>query len=153
MFNSINRTNATPASPAAQISIQLTGGGITGTFSTAVASTAAFNIVLNFSCAVNPVCFSPQPDFTDVTHVTVALCYPTSHDASNGVTTAVLDSINTTPTGGSVPPPATPSITAQATDPVFDSSGTVLDFPVQFSSNGAPADGVQRDHQRQPGAG
>jgi Putative Ig domain len=138
VFKSIQRTNASQNdSTAAIISISLTGGGVTGTYQTGVGNVSAFNIVLNFSCAINPVCFKPQPDFTAVTHVTVTVSYPRNHDP-NGTTTAVLDSINTTPTGGAVPPPASASITSPA-NPSYGASGTTLDFPVAFTSNGQPA--------------
>jgi large repetitive protein len=137
VFPSINRSDAQPGDTAADISISLTGGGITGTFSTGIGNTTNFNVVLNFSCTSNPVCFTPQPDFTDVTHVTVTVSYPQNQDP-NGTLTAVIDSINTTPTGGSVPPPASPTITGPAS-PDFAPAGTTLQFPVQFSSEGIPA--------------
>lgn len=122
---------------AANISISLTGGGITGTYGTGVGNVTNFNIVLNFSCAQNPVCFSPQPNFADVTNVTVTITYPQNHDSSGSSTTVVLDSINTTPTGGAIPDPATPTITAPA-DPTYGPSGTTLAFPVEFTSGGQP---------------
>ncbi|MBN9375843.1 MAG: hypothetical protein J0I40_10700, partial [Cellulomonas sp.] len=122
---------------AANISISLTGGGITGTYGTGVGNVTNFNIVLNFSCAQNPVCFSPQPNFADVTNVTVTITYPQNHDSSGSSTTVVLDSINTTPTGGAIPDPATPTITSPA-DPTYGPSGTTLAFPVEFTSGGQP---------------
>jgi len=134
-FPQITRTGTDPT--AANISITMTGGGITGTYGTAVGSTTNFNIVLNFSCATNPVCFSPEPVFTDVTNVTVTITYPQSHDTSGSSTTVVLDSINTTPTGGAIPDPATPTITAPA-DPTYAAAGSTLSFPVQFTSGGQP---------------
>jgi large repetitive protein len=137
VFSSINRSDAQPGDTAADISISLTGGGITGSYSTGIANTGAFNVVLNFSCSSNPVCFTPQPDFTDVTHVTVTVAYP-QNDDPGGTLTAVIDSINTTPTGGSVPPPATPTITGPSS-PDYAPAGTTLQFPVQFSSEGNPA--------------
>jgi hypothetical protein len=137
VFSSINRSDAQPGDPAANISITLTGGGITGTYGTSITNTGAFNIVLNFSCTSNPVCFTPQPVFTDVTHVSVMVAYP-QNDDPNGTLTAVIDSINTTPTGGAVPPPATPTITGP-TSPDYAPAGSTLQFPVHFSSDGNPA--------------
>lgn len=135
-FPSINRSNWQPGELAAEISIELTGGGVTGTYSTGIGNVAPFNVVLNFDCTANPVCFTPKPDFTDVTHVRVTVSYPQNFD-STGSLTATLDSINTTPTGGDVPPPATAAINAP-TDPTYGASGDTLSFPVQFSSNGQP---------------
>ncbi len=137
VFPTINRSDAQPGDTAADISISLTGGGITGSYSTGIGNTSSFNVVLNFSCSVNPVCFTPQPDFTDVTHVTVTVAYP-QNDDPGGTLTAVIDSINTTPTGGAVPPPATPTITGPSS-PDYAPAGTTLQFPVHFSSDGNPA--------------
>ena len=136
VFDSISRSGVDATMPAAQVSISLTGGGVTGVYTTAIATTGPFNIVLNFSCDPNPVCFSPQPDFTDVTDVTVTFLYPQSHEAVANTTTIVLDSINTTPTGGAVPPAATATLTAPA-DPFYGPAGSTIDFPLQFVSSGA----------------
>ncbi len=138
VFNSIQRLPEIIGQSAAIISIQLTGGGVTGSYSTGVANTGPFNIVLNFSCAANPVCFTPQPDFTKVTHVTVSILYPQNDDPDHSLT-AVLDSINTTPTGGAVPPPAAAAISGPAADPDYGPTGTTLQFPLSFTSNGQPA--------------
>ena len=137
VFDSIARSGVDGTVPAVQVSISLTGGGVTGVYTTAIASTGEFNIVLNFSCSPNPVCFSPQPDFTDVTDVTVTFLYPQSHEAAANTTTIVLDSINTTPTGGAVPPAASATLTAPA-DPFYGPSGSTIDFPLQFVSSGTP---------------
>ncbi|MDQ2697571.1 MAG: putative Ig domain-containing protein, partial [Actinomycetota bacterium] len=51
-------------------------------------------------------------------------------------TTIVLDSINTTPTGGAVPPAATATLTAPA-DPFYGPAGSTIDFPLQFVPSGA----------------
>lgn len=137
VFDSIARSGVDATAPAAQISIALTGGGVTGVYTTAITTTGPFNIVLNFSCSPNPVCFSPQPDFTDVTAVEVTFLYPQSHEAVANTTTIVLDSINTTPTGGAVPPAATATLTAPA-DPYYAAAGSVIDFPLAFVSGGSP---------------
>ncbi|MGA7148606.1 MAG: putative Ig domain-containing protein, partial [Microbacterium sp.] len=134
-FSSIARSGVEAWETAAQVSISLTGGGIVGTYSTAISTTGPFNIVLNFSCVSSPVCFSPQPDFTDVTEVEVTFLYPQSHEAAANTTTIVLDSINTTPTGGTVPPPATATL-ASPDDPSYGPSGTTLDFPLTFVAGG-----------------
>lgn len=135
-FSSIDRSGVEAWETATQVSISLTGGGVTGFYSTSISSTGPFNIVLNFSCSPNPVCFSPQPDFTDVTEVEVTFFYPLSQDAAGNTTTIVLDSINTTPTGGAVPPPAVATLASPA-DPSYGPSGTTVDFPLTFVANGA----------------
>lgn len=137
-FASIQRTGTTPLDPtAAIISISVTGGGITGTYSTGVGNTGPFNVVLNFSCASGP-CFSPQPDFTHVTAIQVTVMYPRNHEATANTTTAVLNSIHTTPTGGAVPSPATPTVTGPAT-PAYALSGATLSYHVHFASDGTSA--------------
>jgi hypothetical protein len=127
------------AEVAVQISISVTdAGGATGTYSTSVQNTGAFNIVLNFECVGGATtCFTPAVDFTRVTHIQVGLRYPTNQDTV-GTLTAVLDQIRTTPTGAAAPPPPTPEITAPAGNPIYGLSGAVLEFPIVFGSNGQP---------------
>ena len=139
-FASIQRTPVqTLGETAATIFISLTDShGVTGTFGTGVSNTGAFNIVLNFDCSVNPVCFSNNPDFSSVNHVQVTISYPTNHD-SVGSTTAILNDIKTSPPGGAIPPAASPNVTTPTTSIIAKTGTTSADFTVAFMSNGVPA--------------
>lgn len=118
-------------STAANISIAVTSAnGVTGTYSTGVNSTnGPFNIVLNMNCNVNPVCFNPQPNFTQVTKVEVSIMFPTNHHSASTLT-AKLEQIRTTPPGGAVPLPPSVSIGAPSGNPIYVASGASLTFPV-----------------------
>ena len=67
---------------AASISIQVTdANGVTGVYNTGISNVIGWNVVLNFNCSPGQsACFSPQPNFTNVTNVTVEVRYPQSSD-------------------------------------------------------------------------
>ena len=103
-FPQIQRSPENPGDTALSISIQVTdSSGTVGYFGTSVSSQSPINIVLNFYCSDGGVCFSPQPDWTSITKVDVTMLFPSSHVDST--TTAVLDIIRTTPSGGAPPSP------------------------------------------------
>jgi hypothetical protein len=131
------------AKDALNLSISvMSSNGVTGVYSTGIGNTYADNVVLNFDCSVNPVCFDPQPNFTEVTNVEILLLYPQNYDSAQGVTTVELNGIVATPTGGEVPPPPSPSF--NATSPQVTVAGGSANFPVTFISDGTP-DAVTND--------
>ncbi|GAA2234298.1 hypothetical protein GCM10010401_02780 [Rarobacter faecitabidus] len=135
-FTDINRTNRPNAwDTAANISISVTGGGITGVYSSGIANTdGPFNFVFNMDCNVTGgACFSPMPNFTSVTAISVTVAYPRNYDTSGGVLTAKLDQIRTTPLGGGVPAAPSVSISQPTGNPVYVKQGDTLTFPVTVS--------------------
>ncbi len=118
-------------STAANISIAVTSAnGVTGSYGTGVNSTnGPYNIVLNMNCSVNPVCFTPQPDFTHVTKVQVSITFPSNYESASTLT-AKLEQIRTTPAGGAVPSAPSVSVGTPQGDPVYIASGGSLQFPI-----------------------
>jgi hypothetical protein len=136
-FNSILRSPADDFNDAATIGIVLTdSSGHTGTYSTGIQSVSPFNIVLNFSCADNSVCFSGSVDFTKITHVQALIMTPGNYDSHT--LTAALTMIRTTPTGGAVPTPPTPTVTTSSTS-VASLSNTTVNFNVAYTVDGSAA--------------
>ena len=128
------------AETAASISIQVTdANGVTGNYNTGISNVIGFNVVLNFNCSPGQsACFSPQPNFTNVTNVTVEVRYPQSQDLSGASLTTVLDQIRTTPTGGIAPSAPSPSVTAPSST-VYGELGDTVTFDVAFTSTTGPA--------------
>lgn len=134
-FNSIQRTPEVVGETSASIGIVLTdSAGHTGSYSTGVQNTGAFNIVLNFNCN-GGTCFSGNVDFTKITHVQVLIMYPTNQDSGHSLTT-VLNTIRTTPTGGAVPDPAVADVETASTS-LGSLSPVTAHFTVTFPSDGA----------------
>ena len=123
---------------AASISILVTdANGVQGVYNTGISNVIGWNVVLNFNCSQGQsACFSPQPDFTNVTNVTVEVRYPIKPDTAT--LTTVLDTIRTTPTGGVVPSTPTPQVSAPSS-PVYGTLGDTVTFDVAFTSNTGPA--------------
>jgi hypothetical protein len=96
-FDSIQRTPVEIGETSIQVSIQVTDShGLTGSYQTGLANVTDFNVVLNFFCSAGQTtCFTPQVDFTSVTHVRVTLLYPRNLDPDHSLT-AVLDTIRAT---------------------------------------------------------
>jgi hypothetical protein len=133
-FNSILRSPADDTNLAAQIGIVLTdSAGHTGSYSTGISSVSPFNIVLNFNCS-GGTCFSGSVDFTKVTNVQVNIMTPGNYDTHT--LTAVLDMIRTTPTGGAVPSPPTPTVTTSSTT-VASLNNTTVNFGVAYTVEGS----------------
>jgi hypothetical protein len=138
-FGSIQRLPVqAPGEVAASITIRVTdANGVTGTYNTGIANIIGFNVVLNFHCLTGPPCFSPEPDFTNVTGVSVDVRYPTNFD-DVGSMVAVLDAIRTTPTGGVVPSAPSPQVSVPSTD-FYGLLGDSVTFTVAFNSSAGPA--------------
>jgi Putative Ig domain len=135
-FNSILRSPADDTNLAAQIGIVLTdSAGHTGSYSTGISSVSPFNIVLNFNCS-GGTCFSGSVDFTKITHVQALIMTPGNYDTHT--LTAVLDMIRTTPTGGAVPTPPTPTVTTPATS-VASLNNTSVNFGITYTIDGSAA--------------
>ncbi len=131
-FTDIHRTNRPNVwDTAANISISVTGGGVTGVYNTAVTNTdGPFNVVFNLNCGTSGgACFTPLPNFTAVTKIEIRVAYPQNYDSSNGTLTAQLEQIRTTPAGGAVP--AVPRITVDVPqgNPVYAPVGGTISFP------------------------
>lgn len=138
-FTSINRTPEVIGESSILVSIAVTDStGKTGTYQTGLANVTDFNVVLNFFCSPGQTsCFTPQVDFTSVTHIQVTLLYPRNQDPSHSLT-AVLDTIRTTPPGGVAPPPPSPQVVPPTGTPVYGLSGASVSVPIDFRSNGQP---------------
>ncbi|MZR64406.1 tandem-95 repeat protein [Alcanivorax sp. DP30] len=140
VMDSINRPNAPEGeSTALSVSINVTGGGRTGTYGTGIGSVpAGQSLALNFYCDVNPVCFSQgqAPDFSSITQIRVWLAFPKNYANSADTTTVVMDSIHVTPGGGSFPP----QFTTAPTNATYreGSAGS----PVQFAASGVPSPNI-----------
>lgn len=133
---SIQRTGGQVGDTATILTAQVTdSGGTVGTYSTSISSATAQNLVLNFDCTTNPVCFTPQINFARVTHLRVTFAFPSNYSGSSS-TTVHLSSIRTTPLGGVIPDPATPLISIPA--PVVAPAGATISFPFTFTSGGQP---------------
>jgi hypothetical protein len=133
-FNSILRSPADPSNLAAQIGIVLTdSAGHTGSYSTGISSVSPFNIVLNFNCT-SGTCFDGNVDFTKVTNIQVNVMTPGNDDTHT--LTAVLDMVRTTPAGGSVPSPPTPTVTTSSTS-VASLNNTTVNFGVAYTVDGS----------------
>jgi len=134
-FVSILRLPVTePGQLAASVGITVTStNNVTGSFSTGMvnmpAGDSSQNIVLNMACSGGGVCFSPQPNFAHVKHITVSLMYPQNHDSTRSLTLKV-EQIRTTPTGGAVPPAPVVDVAAPTPSPYYAVSGATLTFPV-----------------------
>lgn len=137
VMESITRPNAPEGeSTALQVSINVTGGGQTGTYSTGIGEVpGGQSLALNFYCDVNPVCFynGQSPDFSSITQIRVWLGFPRNYAEDNDITSVTMDSIHVTPGGGSFPPEFTTAPNS-ATFREGDSGG-----PVQFAADGIPA--------------
>ena len=54
--------------------------GVNGTYNTGIGSVPnGQSMVLNFNCSVNPVCFSPTPNFSSINRITVRLAFPQNY--------------------------------------------------------------------------
>ncbi|WP_019135849.1 beta strand repeat-containing protein, partial [Cellulomonas massiliensis] len=141
-FTGIQRTPEVLGENAASISISVTdSSGRTGVYNTGIGNTGDWDVVLNFECTSSPVCFSPQVDFTRVTALSLLVLYPRNQDPAHE-TVVTIDALRTTPTGGVAPTPPAPEITEPATTggTVYAATGTTLQFPVRFASDGAAVD-------------
>lgn len=136
VMDSITRANAPEGeSIALHVSINVTGGGKTGTYSTGIGEVpTGQSLALNFYCDVNPVCFSQgqAPDFSSITQIRLWLAFPKNYAENNDTTAVVMDSMYVTPGGGSFPPAFT-SAPASSTFREGLAGG-----PVQFAASGIP---------------
>ncbi len=135
VMDSITRPEALEGESALQVSINVTGGGKTGTYSTSIGEVpGGQSLALNFYCDVNPVCFyqGQQPDFSSITQIKVWLAFPTNYATNADTTQVVMDSVYVTPGGGSFPPEFT---TAPASATFREG---VAASPVQFAASGVP---------------
>ncbi|HEX4445000.1 MAG TPA: putative Ig domain-containing protein [Galbitalea sp.] len=136
-FNSIEFAPADNVVESAAISIQLTdSSGHTGNYGTAIEAVAPFNIVLNFNCTINPVCFSGAVDFTRITNIQINVGMEGNDDSHR--LTAAIDMIRTTPTGGAIPTPPTPNVTTASTS-VASLNNTSVSFAIAYTIDGSPA--------------
>ncbi|MGB1464963.1 MAG: Ig-like domain-containing protein [Alcanivorax nanhaiticus] len=139
VMDSITRPEALEGESALQVSINVTGGGKTGTYSTSIGEVpGGQSLALNFYCDVNPVCFyqGQQPDFSSITQIKVWLAFPTNYATNADTTQVVMDSVYVTPGGGSFPPEFT---TAPASATFREG---VAASPVQFAASGVPEPGI-----------
>ena len=79
--NGIVRSNDNvPSDLALDVDIKVTNSnGVTGSFSTGISSTYAFDLVLNFYCTDNTVCFSGSPNFSSIKSVSVRFAFPENY--------------------------------------------------------------------------
>ena len=140
-FQSINRSNEQNSSDtAADIHISITdASGRTSGYGTSISNTGAFNVVLNFFCDANSVCFTGNADFTTVKHIQVSVTYPINADPTRGVLTSVVDTIRTTPLGGAVPDPLIPTVTTDSTD-IGSLTNPTVHFHIAYAGDGSPVD-------------
>ena len=141
-FQSIERTpvpQGQEGQTAALIGITVTdSSGNSGSYQTGISNTGPFNVVLNFSCSSGGTCFSGAPNFASINDISISITYPQNDDATESLT-AEVSLIMTSPTGGAIPPPASPSVTTP-TNSILALAGTAsATFTVAFTSNGAPA--------------
>ena len=134
--NGIIRSNDNVESDLAlDVDISVTdSNGRTGSFSTGISSTYAFDLVLNFYCTDNTVCFSGSPNFSSIKDVNILFQFPTNY-GGDSATTTYLTNILTTPEGGSIPPPPNPSFDDSYAQQTL-AAGTAAQVPVTFTSNG-----------------
>jgi hypothetical protein len=140
-FASIFRSNeVNDYDTAAMIHIAITdaAGHVSG-YGTSISNVAPFNVVLNFFCDVNSVCFTGNADFTTVKHIQVSVTYPTNADPTRGVLTSVIDTIRTTPLGGAVPNPLIPTVTTASTT-IGSLTNPTVHFQVAYTGDGSPVD-------------
>lgn len=136
-FDSISRT---PVQMVGETAMSVTAtitdaNGVTGSYNTGIANASSQNIVLNFNCLTpGAACFTPSPDFTRVTALSVTIMYPRNYDQVASLST-VLKVIRTTPTGGLSPAAPTPSITTASTS-ILNSESQSVDYTVAFHSDG-----------------
>lgn len=134
VMDRIERALAAEGQNALSVTIEARDtSGVNGTYNTGIGSVPnGQSMVLNFNCSVNPVCFSPTPNFSSINRITVRLAFPQNYAANDDVTHVDMDSIYVTPTGGSFPP-------------VFTSGGTSANYregaagtPIEFAASGVP---------------
>jgi hypothetical protein len=139
-LGTIERVPAPPTGqPALQLSITV-GDSVNGSssYDTVLGNSRDSDVAVNFDCiAGSTPCFRGTADLSRATHLSVRVVYPTNNDAT-GTLDAVIETIESTPAGLVVPVPPTPVITEPADDPVYGTAGTVLEFPVDFRSDGRP---------------
>ncbi len=139
VIDSITRPQGPDGATALQLSITVTGGGISATYGTGIGEApSGFSPALNFYCDVNPSCFynGGSPDFTSITQIKVWLAFPTNEAAGNDTTQVTLDSIHVTPGGGSFPP----TFAAAPSSATFREGE--LATPVQFTASGVPSPSI-----------
>ena len=134
VMDRIERALAAEGQNALSVTIEARDtSGVNGTYNTGIGSVPdGQSMVLNFNCSVNPVCFSPTPNFSSINRITVRLQFPQNYAANNDVTHVDMDSIYVTPTGGAFPP-------------VFTSGGTSASYregvagtAIEFAASGVP---------------
>ena len=134
VMDRIERALAAEGENALSVTIEARDtSGVNGTYNTGIGSVPdGQSMVLNFNCSVNPVCFSPTPNFSSINRITVRLAFPTNQAGPTDITEVDMDSIYVTPTGGAFPP-------------VFTSGGTTASYregvagtPIEFAASGVP---------------
>ena len=134
VMDRIERALAAEGQNALSVTIEARDtSGVNGTYNTGIGSVpGGQSMVLNFNCSVNPVCFSPTPNFSSINRITVRLQFPQNYAANDDVTHVDMDSIYVTPTGGAFPP-------------VFTSGGTTASYregvtgtAIEFAASGVP---------------
>ena len=108
--------------------------GVVGTYNTGVNSTGQFNIVLNMFCSPGQSsCFTPQPNFASINQIEVEVMFPSNHHYDSS-TTAILDTIRTTPAGGAVPPRPAVSVNVPTANPTYGTSATPINVTIPVNT-------------------